>query len=73
MHVILHGLPRGFLRRLEQRPDIHVPAKVRKPRRNNLLAPVVPVLTHLGDQDTRATAFRFLEGVGQRTGGNDLV
>ena len=53
MHVVLDRLPRCFARRLKQRPDINIPAKVSKTGGDNLLAAVMSILTHLGDQDAR--------------------
>ena len=57
VHVALDRLPRGFLRRREQRADHDVEAEILERRRDHLLAAVVAVLAGLGDQDARAAAF----------------
>ena len=57
MHVVLDGLARGFLRRLEQRADVDVEAEVGEGRGDDLGAAVVAVLAELGDHDARAAAF----------------
>jgi hypothetical protein len=57
VHIVLDGLAGALLGRLEQRADVDVEAEVGKRRRDDLLAAVVAVLAHLGDQDARAAAF----------------
>src|SRR5690606_19933033 len=47
--------------RREERPDVHIEAEVRECRRNDLLAPVMPVLADLGDQNARAAPVVALE------------
>jgi hypothetical protein len=61
MDVVLDRLAGGLLRRLEQRADIDVEAEVGEGGGDHLLAAVVAVLAHLGDQDARPPAFLFLE------------
>ena len=52
-------------RRREQRADVDVEAEVGEGRGDDLLAAVVAVLAHLGDQDARAAAFVVLERLDQ--------
>ena len=73
VHVILDRLLGGFVRGLEQRADIHVEAEIGERGGDHLLAPVVAVLAHLGDQDPRTTAFQLLELADQFLGGIDHV
>ena len=49
--VVLDRLPGGLGRRREERPDIDVEAEIGEGRGDHLLAAVVAVLAHLGDQD----------------------
>ena len=56
MLVVLHRLARGLLRGLEERSDVDVEAEVGERGGDDLLAPVVAVLAHLGDQDAGAPA-----------------
>ena len=65
MHVVLHRLAGSFLGRLEQGADIHVEAEIGEGRCDHLLAAVVAVLAHLGDQDARAAPVLGLEAVDQ--------
>ena len=51
-------------RRGEQRADIDVEAEIGEGGGDHLLAAVVPVLAHLGDEDARAPAVVLLEGLG---------
>ena len=53
VHVVVGGLPGDLVRRGEQRADVDVEADVGERRGDHLLTAVVPVLTHLGDQDAR--------------------
>ena len=73
MDVVLDGLARGFAGGLEQGADVDVQAEIGKAGGDDLLAAVVAVLAHLGDEDARAAAFGFLEGVGQARERRDLV
>ena len=57
VHVVLDGLLGGLLGGLEQRTHIDVEADVGITRGYHLGAAVMAVLTHLGDHDTRLTAF----------------
>ena len=61
VHVGLDRLPGDLLRRLEQRADVDVEAEVGERGGDDLLAAVVAVLAHLGDQDPRAAALGLLE------------
>ena len=56
VHVVVGGLPRDLLGRGEQRADVDVETDVGERGRDDLLAPVVAVLAHLGDQDARPAA-----------------
>ena len=56
VHVVLHRLARRLVGRGEQRPDVDVEAQVGERRGDHLLAAVVAVLAHLGDQDARPAA-----------------
>ena len=62
MHVGLDRLSRRLVRRLEQRADVDVEAEVGERRGDHLLAAVVAVLAHLGDQDPGPAAL----GLGER-------
>jgi hypothetical protein len=62
MDVVLDRLPRRFVGGREERPDIDVEAEIGEGRGDHLLAAVVPVLAHLGDEDARAAAIGLLEG-----------
>ena len=65
VHVVLDRLARRLGGRREERADIHVEAEIREGRRDHLLAAVVAVLSHLGDQDARAASVVALEGLDQ--------
>ena len=54
MNVILDRLAGCFGRGCEKRTDIDVKAQVGECRSNDFLAPVVPVLPNLGNEQTRA-------------------
>jgi hypothetical protein len=56
VHVVLDRLPRDLFRGLEQRADVDVEAEVGERRGDDLLAAVVAVLAHLGDEDSGAAA-----------------
>ena len=64
VHVRVDGLLGDLLGRGEQRPDVDVEAEVGEGGDDDLLAPVVPVLAHLGDQDPRPAALLGLERLG---------
>ena len=59
VHVGLDRLPGHLGRRLEQRADVDVEAEVGEGGGDHLLAAVVAVLAHLGDQDARPAALRL--------------
>ena len=61
VHVVLDRLPRRFIRRRTQGPDIDVEAKIGERGRDHFLPAIVPVLAHLGDQDARAAALVLFE------------
>ena len=61
--VVLDRLPRGLLRRLEQRADVDVEAEVGEAGGDDLGAAVVAVLAELGDHDPRPAALVGGEGV----------
>ena len=71
VHVGLHGLPRHLGRGLEQRADVDVEAQVGERGGDHLLAAVVAVLAHLGDQDARLAALGLGERVDQLAGAGD--
>ena len=54
--VVLDRLPRPFLGRLEERPDIDVEADIGERRRDHLGAAIVAVLAELDDQHARPAA-----------------
>src|SRR3954452_21648839 len=58
--VGLDRLPGDLLRRLEQRAHVDVEAEVGERGGDHLLAAVVAVLTHLGDEDPRPPALGLL-------------
>jgi hypothetical protein len=64
VHIVFHRLPGGFLRCGKQRADIHIEADIGKGGCDHLLAAIMAVLAHLGDQNARAAAIGFLEGIG---------
>jgi hypothetical protein len=53
VHFVVDGLARGLVRRGKQRADLDLEAEVGERGGNNLLAAVVTVLAHLGDEDAR--------------------
>ncbi len=55
MHVVVDGLARDLVGRLEHGPDVDVEAEVGERARHDLGAAVVPVLPELGHQDARVT------------------
>ena len=61
VHVGVDGLLGDLLRRGEQRPHVDVEAQVGEGGDHDLLAAVVAVLAHLGDQDAGAAALGLLE------------
>src|SRR5262245_33253020 len=61
MHVVLDRLTRAFIRRLEERPDVHVEAEIRERTRHDLRAPIVTILSELRDQHARTTALGLSE------------
>jgi hypothetical protein len=61
VHVGLDGLTRDLLGGLEERADVDVEAEVGEGGRDDLLAAVVAVLAHLGDEDARAPTLGLLE------------
>src|SRR5581483_1351421 len=61
VHVRVDRLLGDLLGRGEQGANVDVEAEVRERRHDDLLAPVVTVLTHLRDEDARATALVLLE------------
>ena len=61
VHVGLDRLPGDLLGRLEQRPDVDVEAEVGERGGDHLLAAVVAVLAHLGDQDAGTASLGLLE------------
>ena len=56
VHVVVGGLARHLVRCGEQRADVDVEADVGERGGDHLLAAVVAVLAHLGDQDARPAA-----------------
>lgn len=70
VHVGVDRLLGDLLRCGEQRADIDVEAHVGERRDDDLLTAIVTVLSHLGDQDARATPFGLLERLG---GVDDLL
>ena len=61
MHVVLDGHARDFLGCREQRSDVDIETEIGERRRDHLLAAVVAVLAHLGDEDAGTAAFVALE------------
>ncbi len=70
VHVGVDRLLGDLLRRGEQRADVDVEAHVGERRHDDLLAAVVSVLAHLGDEDARPATLGLLERLG---GVDDLV
>ena len=64
VNVVFDRGLRGLLRRLEERSDVDVEAEISKRSRNHLLAAIMTVLSHLGDEDARPAAFARKEGLG---------
>ena len=64
VHVGVDRLLGDFLGRGEQRAHVDVEAHVGERRDDDLLAAVVTVLAHLGDEDARAAALGLLERLG---------
>ena len=65
VHVGVDRLLGDLLGRGEQRPDVDVEAHVGERRDDDLLAAVVAVLAHLGDQDARPAALGLRELLGR--------
>ena len=65
MDVVLDSLPRRFSRRTEQGANIDIEPQVGERAGNHLLAPVVTILSHFGDQDPRSPTFDLLKPFGQ--------
>ena len=57
MHVVVDRLPGDLFGGLEQRADVHVETEVGERGGDHLLAAVMTVLAHLGNQDAGTTAF----------------
>ena len=62
MYVVLDGEPGDLLGRLEHGADRDVEAEIGESGGDHLLAAVVPVLAHLGDEDAGLRPVRPLEG-----------
>ena len=73
MDVVVDRLLGGFGRGLEQGADVDVEAEIGEGGGDHLLAAVVAVLAHLGDQDARAAALRLGEGLDQVAGWRTLT
>ena len=67
------GLAGDLFRRLEQRPDVDIEPEVGERGGDHLLATVVTVLAHLGDQDARPAAVRRGELVDLRSNCDDGI
>ena len=52
VHIVLHRLSRHFIGSLKQGSDIDVKAEVCKTRGNYFSPAIVPILTHLGNEDS---------------------
>src|SRR4029434_1153472 len=57
VYVVVDGLLRCLLRRLEKRADVDVEAEIGEARGDDLLAAVMTVLAELRDQDARPAPF----------------
>ena len=66
VNVVLDGLPRRLVGGGKQRPDVDVESDVGEGRSDDLLSAIVAVLTDLGDQNARSSAFRIFECVDER-------
>ena len=73
VHVVLDRLARRLVGRREQRADVDVEAEVGERRGDHLLAAVVAVLAHLGDEDARAAAVVLVERLDQLQDLADVV
>src|SRR5262245_64388205 len=67
MDVILDRLTGRLRRGCEQRADIDVKTQVGECRSDDFLAAVVPVLSNLGDEQTRTAAFGRFKSFNGRT------
>ena len=70
--IVLDGLAGGLLGGREHGTDIDVEAEIGEGGGDDLLAPVVAVLTDLGDQDSRPAPFELGELVGESAGLGDI-
>jgi hypothetical protein len=61
MHALGNGLVGYLFRCCEQRSDFHVEAEIGEGACDDLLAAVVAVLAHFGDEDFRRATFVFPE------------
>ena len=64
--LLLGGKRRHFLRSCKQRPDFDIEPEIRERRGDDLLPAVVPVLTHLGDENSWSVALVLGESAGHR-------
>src|SRR4029453_4657554 len=63
VYVVVDGLLRRLLRRLEQGAHVDVEAEIGEARGDHLLAAVMTVLAELGDQDARPAALTLEESL----------
>ena len=73
VHVVVDGLAGDLVGGGEQGPHVDVEADVGEGRRDHLLAAVVAVLSHLGDQDARPSAVGLGELLDQFRCGMDVA
>lgn len=69
--IVFDGLTGAFLGGLEEGSDIDIKAEIGKSGGDHLLAAIMAVLSHLGDQDTRSSSFGLGEAIGELAGGFD--
>ena len=65
VHIVVDSVLRRFFRCLEERADVDVPAHIREGCRQDFLAAIVTVLSHLREENTRTTTFEFLKFIRQ--------
>jgi len=61
MDIIFNGHFCSLFRRLEQGANVNIKADVGIGGGNNLKSPVMPILAHFGDQDTRSSSMTLQE------------
>mmetsp|Transcript_7682 Transcript_7682/g.12905 ORF Transcript_7682/g.12905 Transcript_7682/m.12905 type:complete len:637 (+) Transcript_7682:3-1913(+) len=73
VHISVDSLASNFLGGLEKRSNVDVKAEISKTSGDDLLATIVTVLAHLGDEETRTTTKLFSKAVDAVNDRGDVV